>query len=136
MAFLLIILFVLQYSNTKAYLAVKLFSISFDHVYRDIMNNKVFYQHPNLMRTLGMHETVMEVMVNVLGEGESKVQYFGYNVTQELRHKPLSVNIVCFTSTYLHFLLLGDYLSKDGSKLLSIPVLFLPHQLSQSRSAF
>uniref|UniRef100_A0A3Q3K423 Ryanodine receptor 2b (cardiac) n=1 Tax=Monopterus albus TaxID=43700 RepID=A0A3Q3K423_MONAL len=38
----------------------------------DIMNNKVFYQQPNLMRTLGMHETVMEVMVNVLGEGESK----------------------------------------------------------------
>ena len=38
------------------------------------MNNKVFYQHPNLMRALGMHETVMEVMVNVLGEGESKVR--------------------------------------------------------------
>nr|XP_026649611.1 ryanodine receptor 2 isoform X8 [Zonotrichia albicollis] len=38
----------------------------------DIMNNKVFYQHPNLMRALGMHETVMEVMVNVLGGGESK----------------------------------------------------------------
>lgn len=42
-------------------------------MHRDIMNNKVFYQHPNLMRALGMHETVMEVMVNVLGEGESKV---------------------------------------------------------------
>ncbi|KAM9364976.1 ryanodine receptor 2 [Pholidichthys leucotaenia] len=38
----------------------------------DIMNNKVFYQHPNLMRALGMHETVMEVMVNVLGDRESK----------------------------------------------------------------
>uniref|UniRef100_A0A3Q3N6U1 Ryanodine receptor 2a (cardiac) n=1 Tax=Mastacembelus armatus TaxID=205130 RepID=A0A3Q3N6U1_9TELE len=38
----------------------------------DIMNNKVFYQHPNLMRALGMHETVMEVMVNVLGGGDSK----------------------------------------------------------------
>uniref|UniRef100_A0A672JJC7 Ryanodine receptor 2b (cardiac) n=1 Tax=Salarias fasciatus TaxID=181472 RepID=A0A672JJC7_SALFA len=38
----------------------------------DIMNNKVFYQHPDLMRALGMHETVMEVMVNVLGEKESK----------------------------------------------------------------
>ncbi|XP_078017038.1 ryanodine receptor 2 [Epinephelus lanceolatus] len=38
----------------------------------DIMNNKVFYQHPNLMRALGMHETVMEVMVSVLGERESK----------------------------------------------------------------
>ncbi|MEQ2219345.1 Ryanodine receptor 1, partial [Xenoophorus captivus] len=35
----------------------------------NIMNNKVFYQHPNLMRALGMHETVMEVMVNVLGGG-------------------------------------------------------------------
>ncbi|KAA0711620.1 Ryanodine receptor 3 [Triplophysa tibetana] len=38
----------------------------------DIMNNKVFYQHPNLMRVLGMHETVMEVMVNVLGGGKSQ----------------------------------------------------------------
>lgn len=37
------------------------------------MNNKVFYQHPNLMRALGMHETVMEVMVNVMEEDESKV---------------------------------------------------------------
>lgn len=37
------------------------------------MNNKVFYQHPNLMRALGMHETVMEVMVNVLSGGDSKV---------------------------------------------------------------
>ena len=32
------------------------------------MNNKVFYQHPNLMRILCMHETVMEVMVSVLRE--------------------------------------------------------------------
>ncbi|XP_056888735.1 ryanodine receptor 2 isoform X2 [Takifugu flavidus] len=38
----------------------------------NIMNNKVFYQHPNLMRALGMHETVMDVMVNVLGGGHSK----------------------------------------------------------------
>lgn len=37
------------------------------------MSNRVFYQHPNLMRALGMHETVMEVMVNVLGGGDSKV---------------------------------------------------------------
>ena len=40
----------------------------------DIMNNKIFYQHPNLMRVLGMHETVMEV-VNVLGGGKSQVQF-------------------------------------------------------------
>lgn len=42
------------------------------------MSNKVFYQHPNLMRALGMHETVMEVMVNVLGGGDSKVFLFFY----------------------------------------------------------
>ncbi|KAK2533298.1 Ryr3 [Columba livia] len=40
----------------------------------DIMNNKVFYQHPNLMRVLGMHETVMDVMVNVLGGGDKSQQ--------------------------------------------------------------
>uniref|UniRef100_A0A674EI70 Ryanodine receptor 3 n=1 Tax=Salmo trutta TaxID=8032 RepID=A0A674EI70_SALTR len=45
----------------------------------DIMNNKVFYQHPNLMRVLGMHETVMEVMVNVLGGDKSQVLDFFKN---------------------------------------------------------
>ena len=40
------------------------------------MNNKVFYQHPNLMRVLGMHETVMEVMVNVLGGDKSQVRLY------------------------------------------------------------
>ncbi|XP_026549805.1 nectin-2-like [Notechis scutatus] len=45
------------------------------------MNNKVFYQHPNLMRALGMHETVMEVMVNVLGGGDSKEIRFPKMVT-------------------------------------------------------
>uniref|UniRef100_A0A0D9R3K2 Ryanodine receptor 3 n=1 Tax=Chlorocebus sabaeus TaxID=60711 RepID=A0A0D9R3K2_CHLSB len=41
----------------------------------DIMNNKVFYQHPNLMRVLGMHETVMEVMVNVLSTEKSQIAF-------------------------------------------------------------
>lgn len=51
------------------------------------MNNKVFYQHPNLMRVLGMHETVMEVMVNVLGEGESKVRQ-SMEMIRRTRSKP------------------------------------------------
>uniref|UniRef100_A0A674D9Z6 Ryanodine receptor 1 n=1 Tax=Salmo trutta TaxID=8032 RepID=A0A674D9Z6_SALTR len=45
------------------------------------IGNKVFYQHPNLMRALGMHETVMEVMVNVLGGGDSKEIRFPLMVT-------------------------------------------------------
>nr|XP_021327991.1 ryanodine receptor 1 isoform X3 [Danio rerio] len=47
----------------------------------NIMSNRVFYQHPNLMRALGMHETVMEVMVNVLGGGDSKEIRFPRMVT-------------------------------------------------------
>lgn len=53
------------------------------------MNNKVFYQHPNLMRVLGMHETVMEVMVNVLGTEKSQVMLRGelsQNLTPAQRH--------------------------------------------------
>ncbi|XP_032882821.1 ryanodine receptor 3 isoform X4 [Amblyraja radiata] len=42
----------------------------------DIINNKVFYQHPNLMRVLGMHETVMDIMVSVLGGNKSQVIAF------------------------------------------------------------
>lgn len=65
-----------------AYLDISFVSCSISNAYcllshRNIMNNKLFYQHPNLMRALGMHETVMEVMVNVLGGGgDSKVPYF------------------------------------------------------------
>ena len=32
----------------------------------EIMDNKVFFQHPDLMRALCVHETVMQVMVNWL----------------------------------------------------------------------
>lgn len=56
------------------------FNILFEFL-RNIMSNKVFYQHPNLMRALGMHETVMEVMVNVLGGGDSKEIRFPRVVT-------------------------------------------------------
>lgn len=49
------------------------FVLLYIHFSSDIMNNKVFYQHPNLMRILGMHETVMQVMVNVLGGDKSQV---------------------------------------------------------------
>lgn len=59
--------------STKALYSELCLTAVFPILSRDIMNNKVFYQHPNLMRALGMHETVMEVMVNVLGGGESKV---------------------------------------------------------------
>ncbi|XP_078674597.1 ryanodine receptor 2-like isoform X8 [Branchiostoma floridae x Branchiostoma belcheri] len=38
------------------------------HGLAGLMNNVVFYQHPHLLRALNIHETVMTVMVNVLGK--------------------------------------------------------------------
>lgn len=70
-----------QYLQRVLFIALKKLGYTIYHdlhkslpfVPSDIMNNKVFYQHPNLMRVLGMHETVMEVMVNVLGGDKSQV---------------------------------------------------------------
>ncbi len=66
--------------------------MSFFFLSRDIMNNKVFYQHPNLMRILGMHETVMEVMVNVLGGDKSQVHQllplYLFLLTQTVKDAP------------------------------------------------
>ncbi|KRX28175.1 Ryanodine receptor 44F [Trichinella nelsoni] len=36
----------------------------------DMMNNKVFFQHPDLMRLLKVHENVMTIMVNVLSRAQ------------------------------------------------------------------
>ncbi|CAF5205839.1 unnamed protein product, partial [Rotaria magnacalcarata] len=38
----------------------------------DIMDNKVFYQHPDLMRSLCVHETVMAIMVNRLNKSKQE----------------------------------------------------------------
>ncbi|XP_033625850.1 ryanodine receptor 2-like [Asterias rubens] len=40
----------------------------------ELTDNKVFYQHPDLMRALCVHETVMNVMVNVLEKHQTSVQ--------------------------------------------------------------
>lgn len=68
---------------------------------RDIMNNKVFYQHPNLMRALGMHETVMEVMVNVLGGGESKVRTSFVLAAEKMFCVVLLATVIIFI--FIHF---------------------------------
>ncbi|UJR36545.1 hypothetical protein I4U23_029265 [Adineta vaga] len=38
----------------------------------DIMDNRVFYQHPDLMRTLCVHEAVMAIMVNRLNKSKQE----------------------------------------------------------------
>ncbi|XP_072031407.1 LOW QUALITY PROTEIN: ryanodine receptor 2-like [Amphiura filiformis] len=39
----------------------------------EVTDNKVFYQHPDLMRALCVHETVMNVMVNVLEKHQTSI---------------------------------------------------------------
>lgn len=41
---------------------------------RDLMDNKVFFQHPDLMRALCVHETVMQLMVNTLKKAQLQQQ--------------------------------------------------------------
>lgn len=91
------------------------------------MNNKVFYQHPNLMRALGMHETVMEVMVNVLGGGgDSKVTDMQKSrsrctVVLHVWCDPPQLTSFCFVPP-------GDPISADGHQLLPFSVLLLSNQ--------
>nr|KAG5704413.1 hypothetical protein BaRGS_024268 [Batillaria attramentaria] len=41
---------------------------------KDLMDNRVFFQHPDLMRALCMHETVMQLMVNTLNKAQLQQQ--------------------------------------------------------------
>lgn len=39
-----------------------------------LMNNRIFFQHPDLMRLLRVHEDVMTIMMNVLTTQQSAVE--------------------------------------------------------------
>lgn len=43
-------------------------------IFRDLLDNKVFFQHPDLMRALYVHETVMQLMVNTLNKTQQQQQ--------------------------------------------------------------
>ena len=56
-------------STTRSLLCVQMSACEEDIMkscLNEIMDNKVFFQHPDLMRALCVHETVMQVMVNWL----------------------------------------------------------------------
>ena len=45
------------------------------------MDNKVFFQHPDLMRALCLHETVMQLMVNTLNKAQQQQSAAASDVT-------------------------------------------------------
>ena len=57
------------------------------NVFRDLMDNKVFFQHPDLMRALCLHETVMQLMVNTLNKAQQQQSAAGgdMNVSSQRR---------------------------------------------------
>ena len=58
------------------------------------MDNKVFFQYPDLMRALNVHETVMQLMVNTL----NKVQ-------QESKQDGSSADMVVMCCRFLSYFL-------------------------------
>uniref|UniRef100_A0AC34QR18 Ryanodine receptor n=1 Tax=Panagrolaimus sp. JU765 TaxID=591449 RepID=A0AC34QR18_9BILA len=48
-----------------------------------LMNNRIFFQHPDLMRLLCVHENVMSIMMNVLTAQQSAVSASEHEVTPE-----------------------------------------------------
>ena len=57
---------------------------------RDLADNKVFFQHPDLMRSLGIHETVMTLMVNTLNKAQQHPPAVDTDTTQRRRSSVVS----------------------------------------------
>lgn len=59
------------------------------------MDNKVFFQHPDLMRALCLHETVMQLMVNTLNKAQQQQSATGgdLNTGNQRRHSTVPANI-------------------------------------------
>lgn len=47
------------------------------------MNNRIFFQHPDLMRLLSVHENVMSIMMNILTAQQGAVEHEGEEVKEK-----------------------------------------------------
>ena len=60
--------------------------------YRDLADNKVFFQHPDLMRALGVHETVMTLMVNTLNKAQQQSSAADIDTSDQKRRSSIASN--------------------------------------------
>ena len=66
---------------------------------RELVNNHVFFQHPDLIRILRVHENVMALMMNTLGRAQAQSEAQSTSPGQEgeaptkekVRNSPLSM---------------------------------------------
>ncbi|KAK6010888.1 hypothetical protein OSTOST_24041, partial [Ostertagia ostertagi] len=64
-----------------------------------LMNNRIFFQHPDLMRLLSVHENVMSIMMNILTAQQGAVEHEGEEVKEKT---PIKVTV--YLSRYIDFL--------------------------------
>lgn len=62
------------------------------------MHNRIFFQHPDLMRLLSVHENVMTLMMNLLKSNKPQEESSTTSDTGEDGEIPTAVKVGCMPS--------------------------------------
>ncbi|XGW02944.1 hypothetical protein V3C99_014731 [Haemonchus contortus] len=89
----------------------ELLTVQFEHTEEAIlkrglwklMNNRIFFQHPDLMRLLSVHENVMSIMMNILTAQQGAVEHEGEEVKEKTPIKDSSEMVVACSRFLCYF---------------------------------
>ena len=90
--------------------------------YRTLVNNHVFFQHPDLVRILGIHENVIAIMMNSIArasqdESGETASGEGQGLEEDTSHEMVSqlsgTHTVCFIRDYMQNLTLSHFLHEE-----------------------
>uniref|UniRef100_A0A158P902 Ryanodine receptor 44F n=1 Tax=Angiostrongylus cantonensis TaxID=6313 RepID=A0A158P902_ANGCA len=89
----------------------ELLTVQFEHIEEAIlkrglwklMNNRIFFQHPDLMRLLSVHENVMTIMMNILTAQQGAVEHEGEEVKEKIPVKDSSEMVVACSRFLCYF---------------------------------
>ncbi|CAI4225083.1 unnamed protein product [Auanema sp. JU1783] len=81
----------------------ELLTVQFEHTEEAIlkrglwklMNNRIFFQHPDLMRLLSVHENVMSIMMNILTAQQGTVEIEGDEVKEKAQKDCSEMVVAC-----------------------------------------
>ncbi|VDM79975.1 unnamed protein product [Strongylus vulgaris] len=72
-------------------------------IFRKLMNNRIFFQHPDLMRLLSVHENVMSIMMNILTAQQGAVEHEGEELKEKTPVKDSSEMVVACSRFLCYF---------------------------------
>uniref|UniRef100_A0A1I7XLU3 RYDR_ITPR domain-containing protein n=1 Tax=Heterorhabditis bacteriophora TaxID=37862 RepID=A0A1I7XLU3_HETBA len=89
----------------------ELLTVQFEHTEEAIlkrglwklMNNRIFFQHPDLMRLLSVHENVMSIMMNILTAQQGTVEHEGDELKERAPLKDCSEMVVACSRFLCYF---------------------------------